>query len=152
MAAQERHWRSSWQGTRTNITWGAVALLLGIVMYAAVPILSVVLIAASLVLWASTLLRWWLYRSAFRRTPRFAEAMSLRISDEGIYVQSAEGESDVEWDTFVKYRETPTHFFLYTDPGHFSLVPKEPFETRDDERRFRQLLEEHVGGGKRWKA
>jgi YcxB-like protein len=82
-------------------------------------------------------------------SPRYrASRMILRevtwtMGDEGVHLASNVSESNLRWEAFLKYRETPKGFLLFVQKGMAQFIPKRALtaEQRDD---LRLLLASHV--------
>ena len=85
------------------------------------------------------------FRREFRKSPNFIHAQTLRADETGLLYTSDLGKSDVRWNAFTKFRETPNLFMLYFGGRLFQVVPKRAFSGTTLEE-FRALLEHNVAG------
>jgi hypothetical protein len=69
------------------------------------------------------------------------------MDEEHLTIVSPKSRNEVEWSVFKKVIETKTYYFVvYTMNKNVSqFIPKAAFESPDQEARFREYIERHVG-------
>lgn len=84
-----------------------------------------------------------------RVSPRYkARRMILRevtwaFSDDGVHLTSSVSATDLKWEAFLKYRETPKLFLLFVQKGMAQFIPKRVL-TPEQTDNLRMLLASHV--------
>jgi hypothetical protein len=110
-----------------NLTNGIGPLLLGVV--------------------AASLLRLqWSYH--YRRDTRLHDQYVAEISNEGIEITGATGDSRINWGAYTRYVETKGLFLLYFGPNLFNIFPKGCFAVGEVDA-FRTLVDEKIGKKRR---
>lgn len=83
------------------------------------------------------------FRRDFRKRPNFGHAQTLRADGDGLQYASDLGQSEVKWNAFAKFRETPNLFMLYSGARMFQVVPKRAFEGTQLEE-FRTVIQDNL--------
>jgi len=83
-------------------------------------------------------------RNLFRRLAGAAEHTQVEISEEQITATSRATAVRIEWNRFVRAKESPGAFLLYCDADQYILVPKRAFRDNADVAAFRSLVGEKV--------
>ena len=144
MKACSAHWRAHRQGTSSQVIAGSVGVVMAIVAWDLVHILAVALLVVGLLIWCVPVLRWLLYRRAFREAKKYTEDIHAVFSHDGIHIDSAEGTSDLNWGFYSKYIETPDFVLLYMTRHQFSVIPKSAFTGADQALRFVDLVDSRL--------
>ena len=140
MDACEAHWRARKQGTtRTNLIAGAAGVGLGLVGLPLSGWLGALALSVGGVLLLLTLLRLVLWRRAFHTAPHLGKETRIAFSDDAIAVETADGQSRLEWRFYRACLETEAYFLLYLGRARFSVIPKRAFAPEDVERLARLL-------------
>lgn len=69
--------------------------------------------------------------------------VSWTVSDEGVHLTSSVSSSDLKWEAFLKYRETPKLFLLFVQKGMAQFIPKRAL-TAEQTDNLRLLLASHL--------
>ncbi len=141
MIACNGHWSAHRQSSLSNVITGAVAIIVGLALLLFTLWLGIVLTAIGGLLLLITLLRSLLWRRAFREAKKYNNNISIIIKDDSINVECAEGKSDLNWDFFTWYLETPDHVLLYMTKRNFSIIPKNAFQDDGSLQTFLNLVE-----------
>lgn len=75
--------------------------------------------------------RSYIWRRAYRKMEKYTAPITASFSAERVSVDSAQGASDLPWDYFKSYAETPDYVFLFAPKRGLSIIPKTAFETVD---------------------
>ncbi len=81
--------------------------------------------------------------SIYRKTPLFRQKMSVRFNNNGLLLETPQGNANWEWQRFTSYFESPNFFHFYFGPKSFFLIPKDN-TTEDMRHEIRQLLRQHL--------
>jgi hypothetical protein len=84
------------------------------------------------------------FRRAWNRQKTSFKPVEFEPSEEQCVVTSAMTRSEISWDAFPGYIESPNLFLLYSSPTHFFIIPKRSFSTERNQGDFRQLLRRRV--------
>jgi hypothetical protein len=89
--------------------------------------------------------------SSFRRNPVAAATVTATVDDQSVRMMTVDGTaySDLRWSALSGWLETKRGFVLRTGEtaaGPLYPVPNRAFEEDAERTRFRELLEQHVGG------
>ena len=141
MMACNAHWTAHRQSTLSNVIAGAVAVTVGLALLFLTLWLAIFLATAGSILLLITLLRSLFWRRAFRDAKKYNNDISVIIKDDSVHVESAEGKSDLNWDFFTWYLETPDHVLLYMTKRSFSVIPKAAFQNDGNVQTFVNLVE-----------
>lgn len=137
MSACNAHWSAHRLGTLSNIITGVIGVIVGIFLLVSFSWPAIVAIAAGVLLLFMTGIRWVLWRRAFRDARKYNDEILVRFENDIVHVESSEGKSDLRWNFFTWYLNTPTHVLLYTTKRNFSVIPKASFQDA-------QMVEEFV--------
>jgi hypothetical protein len=85
-------------------------------------------------------------RSLFRNNPRLKEPTRYIFSQEGIIAESPVGRAELNWSLYLRVREAGEYFLLYTSPKLANALPKRCFSSKEDIRRFREVLRLSISG------
>jgi len=132
---QARGWRN-W----TFVAVGIVFAVLGVVDSAAWLIIFGVAYA---LLYAAGI---WLIapRIIWRRTPQIRAEQAVTVSDAGILMTWTNASTRTDWSFWRKLRMIGDAYVLQGRPRGLCVIPRRAFASPADERRFRDLLAEHV--------
>ena len=136
---------SPWFAT-AMATFGAVLVVIGM------PLPGFFGIGCALVIGALPMLDVYL---SFRRNPVAAATVTATADESSMRMMTIDGTaySDLRWSTLTGWQETNRSFVLRTDEATALFpVPNRAFGAQDERRRFRELLERHVGPEKRASA
>ena len=140
MAACNAHWSAHRQGTMSNIITGVVAIVLSSVLSFFIFWWALCLTSVGVILLLIILFRSLLWRRAFRDAKKYRGDISVVVKDESVHVESAEGKSDLNWDFFTWYLNTPEYVLLYMTKRSFSVIPKAAFPNGDGIQHFLDLV------------
>ena len=151
MSAYEVLWRSRKLGTLNSLAWGAIGVLGGVVCLMLGAWVGHVLWAVGALLILIVLLRSFLHRRAYRENPKFTGPITAVFEDTEIRVESAVGESRLEWSVFSEATEADEVFLLMMSKNVFSIIPKRTFDGEAAEiDAFRALLSTKLGAVRRF--
>lgn len=134
------HWSANRQGTRSNTIVGLAGLVIGFVALLLLFWMGALLIAVGALLLLATWVRSLLWQRAFHEAKKYNSDIAVRISDDCLHVESAVGKSDLNWNFFTWYRDTPDHVLLYMTKRNFSIIPKKSFPDRESLDSFLDLV------------
>ena len=140
MKACNNHWSAHRQGTTSNLIVSFVAIVLGLAFLFFTFWIAISLAAIGGVLLLITWLRSFLWRRAFREAKKYSEDIAVVIKDNSVNVESAEGKSDLKWDFFTWYLDTPEYVLLYMTKRSFSVIPKSAFQNEQGVQAFVDLV------------
>jgi hypothetical protein len=83
-------------------------------------------------------------RAYFKRDFAQGAEVTMETSDYGISFSEPKGNSESQWDRFVRYAETNSLFLLYFQTNLFQVVPKRAFAP-GEESNFREVFREKLG-------
>ena len=140
MRACNAHWSAHRQGTVSNLMASAAAIVLGLALLFFVSWFALILVAVGGVLLFITWLRSFLWHRAFREAKKYNEDIAVVIKDDSVHVESAEGKSNLNWNFFTWYLDTPEHVLLYLTKRNFSVIPKSAFQDEQVVQSFVDLV------------
>ncbi len=81
---------------------------------------------------------------------RFTTEIKWEIDDTGTILRTKFTESKLDWGTFSEYFESSSYFYLVysTNKNMSQFIPKKAFNSQDQEKQFRLILDEHIQRGK----
>ena len=82
--------------------------------------------------------------SIYRKSSTFKDSFSIFISESEIRLDNEMGYVVWQWNTFIRYFESPHFFHLYFDEKSFFLIPKETM-TEEMKHDFRGVLKSKLG-------
>lgn len=138
ISACNAHWSAHRQGTVPNVIVGLLGGAIGFALLLIAFWIAVFLIAAGALLLTIIGVRSLLWRRSFREAKKYTDDIAVVFQDDLVRVESAEGRSDLNWDFFNWYLDTPDCILLYTTKRHFSIIPKKSFQ---DSRSVQLVLE-----------
>jgi hypothetical protein len=94
------------------------------------------------------MLRYWVpylsARSTYKNSENFRGAFRYSFSDDGVEGEATTSRSELKWSSFLKVRETPDFFLLFTRKTMAHFVPKRAFPSDSEMAEFRGLVRRHV--------
>ena len=99
----------------------------------------------ALLLWVAP---WRAAKSQFTKQPSAQGPRTLMVDDSGIHWRWDSGSSDIQWKNLIRWQETKTHFFIYSSPIMFNIVPKRALSD-EEVTQFRSFLAKHIPSGRR---
>lgn len=102
------------------------------------------LIIGSAIIIAMNTARDRIWRRAYRQSPKYKGDIHAQFSEDGVAVQSGEGQSEVTWSHFQFFLRTPAAVFLIVDQRQFSVIPTSAFSDKVHADRFEALLAAHL--------
>lgn len=78
-------------------------------------------------------------RRDYRRHPNVQREQSLRVDEEGLFLESEIGHTETRWAAYTRWRETKSLFLLYLGPRPFEIIPKRAFSPQQLQE-FQRLL------------
>ena len=127
MTACNAHWSAQRTSILSNVITAAVMFVVGLVMLFVVFWLASVLFAVGGLLLLITWLRSLLWRKSFREAKKYNDDILVTINDDTVRVESAGGKSDLDWNFFTWYLDTPEQVLMYVTKRNFSVIPKKAF-------------------------
>ena len=121
-----------WAGARELPVWAKA--LTTIIACAFVPLMA--------------LFQRWHWQRLYTRTPYLLDPMSGDVSERGLRVESATGNSEVPWERFVKYKMRDDLILLYQGPNIFNVVAREFFASADDWAGAQRIISERAQAGR----
>ncbi len=93
-------------------------------------------------LWAILMASFWFImpNMVYRKSETFKHAFSMDFLEDGFRLSHEKGSRFWEWKALHTYKESPHFFHLYFDTRSFLLIPKYAFETTEEEKEFRALM------------
>jgi hypothetical protein len=85
-------------------------------------------------------------RTYYRGDGKFRDKYEITFSDEHIRVKTSQLDSKLAWSLYTKVLEGPDMYLLIygRDVRMMTAVPKRSFTSKDQERRFRDLVSRHI--------
>lgn len=121
------------------LLWGALIVFGGAVIH------GTVLIALGVFwLFGLKLYCFWFTKRVFLRTPSYQVASESLFTEDSLISSSELGKSELRWGCFVKWKEGPKSFLLYTSDVYFFFWPKHFFESEADVQALRTLLSTRI--------
>lgn len=149
MDAYEVFWRSRKHGSKSELIWGAVAVVFGVILLYVGYLIGWALVASGVMLAALIPLRHFLHKRAYRENPVFAGSTSVSFGEEHIQVANPLGESRLKWSFYRSAMESDAFFMPMISKRSFSIIPKRSFASEEEMASFRDLLESKLGEIKR---
>jgi hypothetical protein len=87
---------------------------------------------------------WFSSLHQFRNAPSAQSPINLDISETGLEVHSAHGDSKVSWAAYVAWSERKSVFIILPQPRIYVPIPKRAF-TEQQLTEFREVLQRNVG-------
>lgn len=75
---------------------------------------------------------------------RFMDGLELRFTEDKVFWQGKDFKSEVDWSYMKEYLEDLVAFMLFIPHGRYLLLPKRIFESKDQMRKFRELVKSKV--------
>lgn len=95
--------------------------------------------------------RSYIWRRAYRKMEKYSAPITASFGPDHVSVDSAQGASELPWDYFKSYAETPDYIFLFAPRRGLSIIPKTAFETEDQLDQTRSHIEANLPRKKmRW--
>jgi hypothetical protein len=91
-------------------------------------------------MWAAPRFSGW---RQFRGSPSAQSPMTIELSDAGLAVHSAHGESKVSWSAYITWGETKTVFVILPQPQIYIPIPKRAFR-EEQASEFREMLRRNI--------
>jgi hypothetical protein len=85
-------------------------------------------------------LHWVVPRIWFRRDPKFQDEYQLRFDERGLYFNTRNMDSQIDWDFYQQVIEDGKFFLLVFGKNQFTVVPKRAFANAGEIERFRALV------------
>jgi len=80
----------------------------------------------------------------FRGEPRLKDERSLTFTSDGIHIQTAHVDSQLEWSTYSRALIDSHSFILYYGVRSFTVIPKRVFRDAEQKRVFEELLSQKI--------
>jgi len=74
----------------------------------------------------------------------FLRRHQISASLQGVSFKSDVADLRYDWQAFIRFEETPTHFFLYADTLMAYIIPKRDFKSVEDINRFGAVVRAHI--------
>lgn len=136
MKACEAHWRARKMGSALGTLVGLAAVLLGAAVAWLYPSGVIHKLALAIVVVGGVyplviILRYFIWRKAYRDARKFQDSIAVTFTDDGIHVESAAGVSDLNWSAYNRFLMTPDFYILYMARNTFSVIPRTAFNAAD---------------------
>jgi len=110
----------------------------GIIPYALVVVLFLVIILLTIVFWFI------LPKSIYRKTRTFTEpSITLDFNEDGLSIGTHAGAHRLPWSSFNRILETQDFYYLYRSNNSFFLIPTSAFTDTGERESFTLLLHRH---------
>ncbi|MEO1639928.1 MAG: YcxB family protein [Pseudomonadota bacterium] len=146
MRACHALWAYRAMGQRGNLTVAAGLFTLGAFLtYQGIPgVWDVVVLVVAIVIVALDVSRDRLWRSFYRKHPKYPGPITARVADNGVIVDSDEGQNHLPWNAFQSFARTDQALFLIIDQRQFSVIPLEAFDSPQSASAFEDALSRHL--------
>lgn len=136
LSACEAHWRAHRVGTRSNLIAGLIGLFLGLATLALAFWIAIALAIVGALLILIVFLRSVVWRQGFRDAKKYRDEIRVTFHSDRLYVETADGTSDLAWSFYSSYLDTPEFVLLYITRRSFSVIPKAAFRDKEELERF----------------
>jgi YcxB-like protein len=85
-------------------------------------------------------------RAMFRGNSHASDQVTYAFTQAGIEITSFARNASLQWQLYVRARETEEYFLLYPTPGSAVVIPKRCFLSDQDVRDLRDLLRASISG------
>ncbi len=143
-AACNFHWNKLKLGNKGNAITSVICIILGLSIISFEPIWGTVPCVLAILLLAFIPIRSFLWKKAFNSAKQYKDDIRLDINSEGIKVEHILGKSDLNWDFYNLFLETPNSILLYMSKHSFSVIPKKPFIETNRLDDFLSLIQENL--------
>jgi hypothetical protein len=79
-------------------------------------------------------------RAFVKKNPDKLGPVKHSIGPDGASYESSHGDGKTKWTAYLRIRETPRFFLLYTQSNFAQILPKRCFDSPDEVERYRQVL------------
>ncbi|WP_353572149.1 YcxB family protein [Candidatus Albibeggiatoa sp. nov. BB20] len=141
MAVCYANWTVQGSRPQWDIMVGVVFCVIGLSTLIAHFLLGLFIIGCGAILLSIVLIRSFLWRKAFRDTPKYNEPISIVFQQDMIYVKTIQGESYLNWNTYAWYLDTSHFVLLYMTKKYFSVIPKAAFQDQAQIKTFLDLIQ-----------
>ncbi len=126
------HWNSHKVGIKSMIILGIVGIALGSILICLkfLTELAVAFVILSIILLILPLIRHIIWQKSFDNNKKFHNKTKVVFDDNLLHVKGALGSSELKWDIYSNYLETPEYVLLYMTKRNFSVIPKYAFESQ----------------------
>jgi hypothetical protein len=124
--------------------WGAIIFALGTYVLSTGVTEALFLVVGGLVITFSVALLRLLHLRNWRKQPSLAEPFQMSITDTGIESHSVNGNSDVRWTAFTKWKESPEAFLLYLAPNLYVMLCKRLISPASSVEELREMIRRNV--------
>ncbi|MBZ5721443.1 MAG: YcxB family protein [Acidobacteriia bacterium] len=83
------------------------------------------------------------FRRAYQKDHRYKHDFTAEISDEGIHVVTPFSDSQLKWNSFVRFLESANIFMVFVAEWNFIVFPKRAFAPGEADQ-FRALLQHNI--------
>ncbi len=85
------------------------------------------------------------------RNERFTTEVTWELSAEEVALRTRFAEAKMDWGSFAEFLETKSYFLVVysANKRQFQFVPKRAFASPEQEQEFRDLLGQHIRGGRK---
>jgi hypothetical protein len=83
------------------------------------------------------------FRKAYRKDHRFKNDFSAEVSEQGVHIVTSFSDSQMKWNSFVRFLESETIFMVFIAEWMFRIFPKRSFAPGQADE-FRTLLQRHL--------
>jgi len=121
----------SWLRLPDRSVWGGILGLAGLAIFVLLVTYGVPFLSA---------------RSFVKKNADKLGPATHSIGPDGTSNESSHGESKAKWTAYLRIRETPKFFLLYTQSNFALILPKRCFESPTEVERYRQVLRTYYKG------
>ena len=89
-------------------------------------------------------IRLWASKRKWEREPLYHQEHTLSYSEEGVFLQMGQIESNLNWEYYRSVLESPDGFLLITRDDAFNFFPKRVFGGENAINQFRQLAQKKL--------
>ncbi|MCG8485340.1 MAG: YcxB family protein [Clostridia bacterium] len=114
-----------------NLITSIICILLGLSVISEEPIWGSILCVLAGVLLVFIPVRSYVWKKAFNNAKQYQDYIHLNVGNDGLHVEHILGKSDLNWDFYQSFLETPKSIILYMSKHSFSVIPKDPFIESD---------------------
>ena len=86
----------------------------------------------------------WIYGFIWKQNAHMHHPIASEVTEAGLSLDTLSLSSQVNWQLFIKFMETPNLFVLYQSPQLFSIFPKRAFASAAQIDEFRSLLQTQI--------
>ncbi|MBD2090526.1 YcxB family protein [Microcoleus sp. FACHB-1515] len=86
----------------------------------------------------------WMYGLIWKQNAHMHNPIAAEVTEAGLSLDTLNISSQVNWQSLIKFMETPNLFVIYQSPQLFYPLPKRSFANAAQIDEFRSLLQTHI--------